>query len=83
MIVSKSRFRNKRLGHLDFRVLEKYPEVEKVYNKVKMPEEGPYFFFIIRKGGMRKYLLLNLLYKYCSNAIFTESAVERIKETRN
>ncbi|EQB89310.1 hypothetical protein J2Z44_000874 [Clostridium punense] len=83
MIVTKSRFRNKRLGHLDFRVLEKYPEVEKVYNKVKMPEEGPYFFFIIRKGGMRKYLLLNLLYKYSSNAIFTESAVERIKETRN
>lgn len=83
MIVTKSRFRNKRLGHLDFKVLEKYPEVEKVYNKVKMPEEGPYYFFFVRKGGMKKYLLLNFLYKYCATAVFTESAVERIKETRN
>lgn len=80
MIVTKSRFRNKRLHHLDFRVLERYPEVEKIYNKLKMPEEGPYYFFYVRKGGIKKYLLLNFLYKHCVSATFSESSVEKIKE---
>jgi hypothetical protein len=82
MIVTKSRFRNKKMQHLDFKILEKHNEVDRVYNKIKMPKEDPYFFFIIRKGGIKKYLLLNFLYKYCVNATFTESAVEKIKECR-
>jgi hypothetical protein len=82
LIITKSRFRNKRLQHLDFKVLDKYSEVDRVYNKIKMPNEGPYFFFIIRKGGIKKYLLLNFLYKNCVNANFTESAVEKVKECR-
>jgi len=81
MIVTKSKFRNKRLQQVNFKVLEKYPEINKVYNRVKMPEEGPYFYFIIKKGGIKKYLLLNLLFKYCVGATFTDEAVERIKES--
>ena len=81
MIVTKSKFRNKRLQHVDFKVLEKYSELDRVYNRIKMPDEGPYFYFIIKKGGIKKYLLLNLLYKYCVGATFTEAAVEKIKES--
>jgi hypothetical protein len=82
MIITKSRFRNKRLQHLDFKILENYNEVDRVYNKIKMPQEGPYFFFVIRKGGIKKYQLLNFLYKNCVSATFTESAVEKVKECR-
>ncbi|MGL4730715.1 MAG: hypothetical protein ACRCW0_03930 [Clostridium sp.] len=83
VIITKSRFRNKRLKHADFRFLEKQPEICKYYNRVRLESDDPYFYFVVKKGGVKKYLLLDFLYKTCVGAAFTDDAVEKIKEYRS
>lgn len=83
LIITKSNFRNKRMRVVTRKALEKYSDIEKHYRKIKMPEGGSYYYFLVRRGGAKKYLLLDLLYKYSVSAIFTENAVNNIKEYRN
>lgn len=83
IIITKSRFRNKKIHPIDISFLKKYPYVAQMYNKIKIqnPEEN-YFYFIIKHGGFRKYILLNDLYKSCVQAVFSDDAIEKIKEYR-
>ncbi|GAA0125895.1 hypothetical protein UT300019_17970 [Clostridium sp. CTA-19] len=83
LIITKSRFRNKRLKHVDFRFLDKQKTISKYYNRVKLESDDPYFYFVIRKGGVKKYLLLDFLYRTCVGAAFTDEAIEKIKEYRS
>lgn len=83
VLVTKSQFRNKRIKVITKRVIDKYKGLEEYYKKINKPNDGYYYYFVIRKGGAKKYLLLDVLYKYCLNALFTENAVEYIKEYRN
>lgn len=82
LIIAKSKFRNKKMRVVTQKVLEKFPGVERHYVKVKMPTDGDYYYFVIRRGGIKKYILLDLLFKYCVGAIFTENSIEYIKEYR-
>ncbi len=83
IIITKSRFRNKKIHPVDINFLKKYPYVAQMYNKIKIenPEEE-YFYFIIKHGGFRKYILLDDLYKSCVQAVFSDDAIEKIKEYR-
>jgi len=47
-----------------------------------MPEEN-FFYFIINHGGFKKYVLLDDLYKSCEQALFSDDAIEKIKEYRD
>ncbi len=82
-IITKSRFRNKKISPIDIEFLKKYPYIAQMYNKIKIqnPEET-YFYFIIKHGGFRKYVLLDDLYKSCVQAVFSDDAIEKIKEYR-
>lgn len=82
LIVTKSKFRNKRLRIITKKTLEKYTELGDVYNRIKMPNEGDYYYFVIKRGGAKKYMLLDTLFKYCTSAKFNESAIDYIKEYR-
>ncbi|MBU3189020.1 hypothetical protein K9O30_09105 [Clostridium bowmanii] len=81
--ITKSKFRNKKIQPIDLNFCKKYPYVEQMYNKIKIenPEEN-YFYFIITQGGFKKYILLDDLYKSCVEAIFSDDAIEMIKEYR-
>ncbi len=83
IIITKSRFRNKRIHPIDINFLKKYPYVAQMYNKIKIqnPEEA-YFYFVIKNGGFRKYVLLDDIYKSCVQAVFSDDAIEKIKEYR-
>ena len=83
VIITKSRFRNKKIYPVDIDLLKKYPYVAQMYYKIKilMPEET-YFYFIINHGGFKKYILLDDLYKGCVEAVFSDDAIEKIKEYR-
>jgi hypothetical protein len=83
IIITKSRFRNKKIYPVDIIFLKRYPYVAQMYNKIKIqnPEET-YFYFIIKHGGFRKYILLDDLYKSCVQAVFSDEAIEKIKEYR-
>ena len=83
IIIAKSRFRNKRISPIDISFLKKNPYVAQIYNKIKIknPEED-YFYLVIKQGGFRKYALLDELYKSCVHAMFSDDAIEKIKEYR-
>jgi hypothetical protein len=84
IIMSKSKFRNKKIYPIDIEFLKKYPYVAHIYNKVKVEDpEQAYFYFIIRHGGYKKNILLDDLYRSCVDAIFSGDAIEKIKEYRD
>jgi hypothetical protein len=79
-----SKFRNKKIKPIDEDFIKKYTYVAQQYYKLKKlrPEEN-FFYLTINKGGFHKYRLLDLIYRNCVHAHYTEEAVERIKEYRN
>lgn len=83
IILTKSKFRNKRIYTVSLAFLKKYPNIAYVYNKIKIKNPNDdYFYFSIKKGGYKKYILLDALYKNSEDAIFTDEAIEKIKEYR-
>jgi len=83
IIITKSRFRNKRIHPITISFLKKYPYAAQMYNKVKIDDpEEEYFYFIIKNGGYMKYTLLDDLYKSSVQAVFSDDAIEKIKEYR-
>lgn len=80
MIITTSTFRNKRIRLLTEKVITKYEGLEDVYNKIKLPENKSYYYLIIRRGGVKKHLLLHTLFRSCLAATFSENAIENIKE---
>ena len=84
IIITTSRFRNKKIHPVDINFIKRNPYVAQMYKKIKilMPEEN-YFYFIINQGGFKKYILLDDLYKFCLSAVFSEDAIEKIKEYRD
>lgn len=83
IIITKSRFRNKRIVPIDINFLKKNPYVAKIYNKIKTDNlEESYFYVVIKHGGFSKYILLDELYKSCVHAVFSDDAIESIKEYR-
>ncbi|MBW9171800.1 hypothetical protein [Clostridium estertheticum] len=83
IIITKSGFRNKRIRPVDINFFMKYPYVAKMYIEIKTQNpEKTYYYFVINNGGFRKYSLLNDLYKTCNQAVFSDDAIENIKEYR-
>ena len=41
-----------------------------------------YYFQIIRKGALNKYILLETIYKNCVKATYTTAAIDNIKIAR-
>jgi hypothetical protein len=84
ILIMSSKFRNKKIKPIDEDFIKKYTYVAQQYYKLKKlrPEEN-FFYLTINKGGFHKYRLLDLIYRNCVHAHYTEEAVERIKEYRN
>jgi len=84
IILTRSKFRNKKIYPVEINFFKKYPYVANTYSKIKIqnPEEN-YFYFIINHGGFKKYILLDDLYKYCERATFSDEAIDKIKEYRD
>ncbi|NLP27790.1 MAG: hypothetical protein GX370_03315 [Clostridia bacterium] len=80
LMITNSRFRNKKIREVDFYFLKNYPYVKKEYEKLKAlnPEEE-YYYIIVSKGKLTKYKLLMEIYKRCVNAKFSEAAIDAIK----
>lgn len=83
IVITKSRFRNKKIIPIDLKFLQKYPYVAQMYKKIKTSNpEQEYYYITIRNGGFRKFNLLDDLYKSCIGALFSDDAIEKIKEYR-
>lgn len=83
LLLTTSRFRNRKVKLVDVEFLKYYSYPSYFYQKAKrLHPETQYYYILIKEGKMKKYALLNLLYRGCVQAHFTEDAIERIKEYR-
>ncbi|MCY6485612.1 hypothetical protein OW763_14855 [Clostridium aestuarii] len=84
IMILSSRFRNKKINKIDSKFLKKYTCMKKYYHNLKCEKHSEkYYYLVINKGGYSKYQLLDMIYRYCVQAYFTEEAIENIKEYRN
>lgn len=83
ILITNNRFRNYYLKPITREFIKKYPEASEVYLKVKkMNPEEVYYFQIIKRGSLKKYILLDEIFKNCVKANYTASAIENIKIAR-
>lgn len=83
IILTSVKFKNKSLRKVDKNIFRRYPQVKREYDYIKkLNPEKEYYFQIIRRGGLKKYLLLDSIYKNCVKAIYTEESIQNIKIAR-
>lgn len=83
VMLMTSKFRNKKISEVDEEFLKRHSYVALNYYRIKkLNPELNYYYIIIRKGNYHKYRLLDMIYKNCVKAQYTEETVERIKEYR-
>ncbi|MBE6062255.1 MAG: hypothetical protein E7207_01540 [Clostridium butyricum] len=85
IIVTTVNFKNKLLRKIDDNFLKRYPSVKKSLNyikKINSEDDRQYYFQVVRRGGLKKYLLLDCIYKNCVKAIYTEDSIQNIKIAR-
>lgn len=83
IIITSSKLKNKSARKIEKNFLKRYPQIEKKYNYIKkINPEKEYYFQVIRRGGLKKYLLLDLIYKNCVRATYTEESIQNIKIAR-
>lgn len=80
ILITTSKFRSDRMIPISINFLKKYSYVAYHYNRIKvMQPEYDYYYTIIKRGGLNKYPLLDIIYKTCVYSYFTGEAVEKIK----
>ncbi|MCR1935597.1 hypothetical protein ACQX0N_05490 [Clostridium tepidum] len=83
IILTTSKFRNKRIIKVNEKFLKLHNYAAKFYYKLKkISPEKDFYYTIIKRGGFKKYYLLDALYRTCVYAHFTEECIEKIKELR-
>ncbi|MCR4943536.1 MAG: hypothetical protein K5986_03605 [Clostridium sp.] len=83
IILTTVKFRNRSLKPIMKGFLKRYPKVAKELEKIKMNNEDEvYYFQVIRRGGLNKYMLLDTVYKNCVKAVYTDDCIKNIKIAR-
>ncbi|MCY6369832.1 hypothetical protein [Clostridium ganghwense] len=84
IMILKSRMRNDKIKVMDSKFLKKYTLAQGFNINFKVENlQKQYYYLIVNKGGYYKYELLDMIYRYCVKAHFTDDAIEKIKEYRN
>lgn len=83
IIVTSVKVKNRGLKLVTRGVLKRYPKMKEKLIKIKELNENTVLYYqVIRKGGLKKYLLLDTIYKSCVKATFTEDCIQNIKIAR-
>lgn len=83
IIITSVVFKNRNLRPVDKNFLKRYSEAAAEYEIIKkLNPEKSYYFQVIRRGGLKKYLLLDSIYKSCVKAIYTDESIQNIKIAR-
>lgn len=84
IIVICGKFRNQKTKPITEEFIKKYPMLSDDYLRLKrLNPENKYYYTVVTKGALKKYSLLDIIYRNCVKAIYTESSVENIKVARN
>lgn len=84
LLLSNSKFKNNKMKKVNLDFMKKYTLV--AYHYTKFKERSPrdeFYYLIVNAGGLKKYKLLDTIYKSCVNAGFSEDSIVRIKIYRD
>jgi hypothetical protein len=80
ILISESKFRNKKLKSVDREFWDRYKSIRSVSEKLAQENPGKeLYYLVIDSGGLRKYRLLDAVFTSCVKAAFSENAIEKIK----
>lgn len=83
VLITSIIFKNKGLRPIDKNFLKRYPQIIEKYNDIKQQNpKRDYYFQIVKRGGLKKYLLLDSIYKNCVKSIYTDESIQNIKISR-
>ncbi|MFW2489848.1 hypothetical protein ACN077_14960 [Clostridium chromiireducens] len=83
VLVTSVKFKNRGLRLIDPNVLKRYPQIADEYNVVKqINPQRDYYLQVIKRGGLKKYLLLDSIYRNCVKATYTDDSIQNIKIAR-
>lgn len=83
VIVTSIVFKNRALRPVDQNFLKRYPQIAEQYESIKQQNsKKDYYFQVVKRGGLKKYLLLDSIYKNCVKAIYTDESIQNIKIAR-
>lgn len=84
IIISNGRLRNNTIKKVGDSFIRSYPELSFIYVRLKkINPDTEYYYLVISRGGYFKYKLLDHIYKSCVHAVFSEQAIEIVREYRN
>lgn len=83
IIITAVNFKNRRLKPITEGFIKKYPEAAEEYLRIKkLTPEHVFYFQVVKRGLLKKYELLDAIYKNCVRATYTSSSIENIKVAR-
>ena len=83
VIVTSVNFKNRGLKPALGGFQKKYRVAAKELEKIKSETDKKiYYYQIIKRGGLKKYHLLDLIYKNCVKAVYTSDCIQNIKISR-
>lgn len=83
IIVTKGKVKNQKMKPINKEFIKKYEEAAVEYRRLKRIDKDIVCYFkVIRNGELKKYILLDNIYRNCVNATYTTSAIESIKIAR-
>ncbi|AOR22593.2 hypothetical protein BGI42_02190 [Clostridium taeniosporum] len=83
IIITSVAFKNNLLKPINHDLFKRNSRLKKEYEKIQ--EKNPdktYYVQIVKKGGLKKYLLLDCIYRNCVKAIYTDYSIQNIKIAR-
>ena len=84
LLLSNSKFKNKKMKKVNQDFMKEYTLVSYHYIKFKQRSpEDEFYYLIINAGGLKKYKLLDTIFKSCVNAGFSQESIEKIKIYRD
>jgi len=83
VIITSIVFKNRALRPVDKNFLKRYRQITEQYESIKQQNpKKDYYFQVVKRGGLKKYLLLDSIYKNCVKAIYTDESIQNIKIAR-
>lgn len=83
IIVTRGKVKNQKMKPINKEFVKKYEEAAVEYKRLKtINKDMVYYFKIIKNGELKKYILLDNIYRNCVNATYTTSAIDNIKIAR-
>lgn len=83
ILITSVVFKNKYLRPVEENFLKRYSQIKPYYKKIKQKNpDKKYYFQVIKRGGLKKYLLLDSIYRNCVKAVYTDESIQNIKIAR-